>query len=162
MKLKCCFLLLVLLFGLSGLASDLYSGERGEDPSEALVRKIAKDLRCAVCQNQSVYESNSDLAKDMLVVIRDKVRAGESEVTIRDYFFQRYGDYIYLEPTTAGSNKILWLTPLVGFVLGVLGLWGAIAHWKRSPVVPEGTDAEEGVDPAVKARIQQALDRMEV
>ncbi|MBF0165783.1 MAG: cytochrome c-type biogenesis protein CcmH, partial [Magnetococcales bacterium] len=67
---------------------------RNEDPTEAMVRQIAKDLRCAVCQNQSVYESNSELAKDMLKLIRDKVAAGEKEPAIRDYFHQRYGDYI--------------------------------------------------------------------
>lgn len=152
-------LLWVLLIGLLWCAP-LHSTERDEDPSEALVRKIARDLRCAVCQNQSVYESNSDLAKDMLVVIRDKVRAGEPEAAIRDYFFQRYGDYIYLEPTGEGVNKILWLAPFVGLLIGFMGLWAAIAHWKRPPVMPEGGETE--LSPEVKARIQKALDRMQV
>ncbi|MBF0161738.1 MAG: cytochrome c-type biogenesis protein CcmH [Magnetococcales bacterium] len=134
--------------------------QREEDPSEAMVRKIAKDLRCAVCQNQSVYESNSELAKDMLVVIRDKVRAGEEEARIRDYFFQRYGDYIYLEPTGEGKNKILWWVPVLGLSMGGVGLWFALTRWKRS-LAPTETGSPE-VTEAVKTRIQQALDRVEV
>lgn len=152
-------LLWVILIGLLWCAP-LHSADRDEDPSEALVRKIAKDLRCAVCQNQSVYESNSDLAKDMLVVIRDKVQAGEPEAAIRDYFFQRYGDYIYLEPTGDGVNKILWLGPFVGLLIGIMGLWAAIAHWRRPPVAPE--EGEPELTQEVKARIQKALDHVQV
>ncbi len=151
---------LALLVGLLWLVPSAHAVQQNEDPSEALVRKIAKDLRCAVCQNQSVYESNSDLAKDMLVVIRDKVQAGEAEATIRDYFFQRYGDYIYLEPTGTGKNRLLWWAPFVGLLIGVAGLWTAIARWRRPSATPEGTEPE--VSSEVKTRIQKALDRMEV
>lgn len=149
-----------LLVGLLCCATLSQAVQREEDPSEAMVRQIAKDLRCAVCQNQSVYESNSDLAKDMLRIIRDRVRAGEEESTIRDYFFQRYGDYIYLEPTQAGKNKILWWIPGLGLLLGGLGLWFALTRWRSSPVPTGGSNPE--VTAAVKTRIQQAVDRMEV
>ncbi|MBF0283355.1 MAG: cytochrome c-type biogenesis protein CcmH [Magnetococcales bacterium] len=115
------------------------AAERGEEPSEELVRRIAKDLRCAVCQNQSVYESNSDLAKDMLGVIRDKVRAGETEPAIRDYFLQRYGDYIYLEPLKSGGNWILWAGPFLGLLIGGGVLWKALRRWRR----PAETGAAE-------------------
>ncbi len=155
-------LLFALLLAVPGLAT-----EREEDPSEAMVRKIAKDLRCAVCQNQSVYESNSNLAKDMLGVIRDKVRAGDSEASIRDYFFQRYGDYIYLEPTRRGMNWLLWAGPFIGLALGAWALWAAFGHWKRNrstatPIAPDPTPTDVGRDDPLRERIQKELDRVDI
>ncbi|MBF0185506.1 MAG: cytochrome c-type biogenesis protein CcmH [Magnetococcales bacterium] len=152
---------LFLLLSLLG-SPPLAASNRNEDPSEALVRKIARDLRCAVCQNQSVYESNSDLAKDMLVVIRDKVQAGETETAIRDYFFQRYGDYIYLEPTAEGKNKILWWAPFLGLLIGVIALWRAILHW-RTPTSRDNTAAESTpLSPEMAQRIRRDLEKTEV
>ncbi|MEO5334890.1 MAG: cytochrome c-type biogenesis protein CcmH [Magnetococcus sp. YQC-5] len=132
---------------------------RQEDPTEAMVRNIAKDLRCAVCQNQSVYESNSDLAKDMLSIIRDKVQAGEQETTIRDYFFQRYGDYIYLEPTKGGMNWLLWGGPFVGLGVGAWALLIAMRKW-RARSVQQNQEVMPVADEAMKKRIQQELDQV--
>ncbi|MBF0615115.1 MAG: cytochrome c-type biogenesis protein CcmH [Magnetococcales bacterium] len=134
---------------------------RGEDPTEAKVRQIAKELRCAVCQNQSVYESNSDLAKDMLKLIRDKVSAGESEPQIRDYFFQRYGDYIYLEPTTGGMNKVLWGAPFIGLAIGAVALWSAMRRWRAKAMEESRSDSTRvETDPNLQARIRQELDQV--
>ncbi|WP_130471959.1 cytochrome c-type biogenesis protein [Candidatus Magnetaquicoccus inordinatus] len=154
------FALLSLLLALL-LAAPLYSSTRNEEASEAMVRKIARDLRCAVCQNQSVYESNSDLAKDMLQIIRDKVQAGEAEHAIRDYFFQRYGDYIYLEPTTEGKNKILWWAPFVGLLLGAIALWRAILRW-RTPQKESSLGNPSLLTPEMQQRINQDLDRTQL
>ncbi|MBF0194622.1 MAG: cytochrome c-type biogenesis protein CcmH [Magnetococcales bacterium] len=140
--------------------SPLAAKNLNEDPSEALVRTIAKDLRCAVCQNQSVYESNSDLAKDMLEVIRDKVKAGEKEATIRDYFFQRYGDYIYLEPTKSGMNMLLWFGPIIGLIIGALALISAFKKWKKNSVKTEKSKKED--DKKMQARIDEELKNIEV
>ncbi|MBF0263212.1 MAG: cytochrome c-type biogenesis protein CcmH [Magnetococcales bacterium] len=136
---------------------------RNEDPTEAMVRQIAKDLRCAVCQNQSVYESNSELAKDMLKLIRDKVTAGEKEPAIRDYFHQRYGDYIYLEPTGQGMNALLWSAPFLGLGLGGYALWLAMRRWRAQAVMTEKTASQTPPptpDAAMQSRIQQELERM--
>lgn len=140
----------------------IQGGERSEDPSEFLVRKIARDLRCAVCQNQSVYESNSDLARDMLVIVREKVRAGEPEASIRHYFFERYGDYIYLEPTQDGKNWVLWLAPFFGLLVGGAALWMALTRWKRETVTPDVSVADAVETQEVKDRIQKALDRVQL
>ncbi len=149
--------LLLLLLPLSLLAES-----RNELPTEAMVRTIAKDLRCAVCQNQSVYESNSDLAKDMLRIIRTKVAAGESEATIRDYFFQRYGDYIYLEPTTKGMNWLLWGGPFAGLLLGGWALWSAMGRWRKQTLEQnqQQTPLPTTTDETMKKRIQQELDQV--
>lgn len=143
-------------------ANPTQCGERIEDPSEFMVRKIARDLRCAVCQNQSVYESNSDLAKDMLAIIREKVRAGEPETSIRHYFFERYGDYIYLEPTQDGKNWVLWLAPFLGLLIGGAALWIAISRWKQESPIAEVTTTSNVQSQEAKARIQKELDRIQV
>jgi cytochrome c-type biogenesis protein CcmH len=148
-------LLLVLSTPTPGLANKL-----AEDPSEALVRTIAKELRCAVCQNQSVYESNSDLAKDMLGVIRDKVNAGEDEAAIRDYFFQRYGDYIYLEPTKKGMNLLLWFGPLAGLLIGGLALVSAFKKWQKRSQTTQKPVVEGSKE--MQARIEKELKDVEI
>lgn len=84
-----------------------------EDPLERQVLEIAKDLRCAVCQNQPVAESNADLAKDMRAVIREQLRAGKSRAQIMDYFVQRYGDFVLLKPPLERAGLPLWLAPPV-------------------------------------------------
>ena len=153
---------LLALFTLAFVASisPLHAGKLNEDPSEAMVRNIAKDLRCAVCQNQSVYESNSDLAKDMLGVIREKVNAGETEAAIRDYFFQRYGDYIYLEPTKKGMNMLLWFGPLIGLIIGALALLSAFKKWQKRST--EVTKPEIKEDQEMHARIEKELKDIEI
>jgi cytochrome c-type biogenesis protein CcmH len=147
------------LFLLLTAISPLNAASLDEDPSEALVRVIAKDLRCAVCQNQSVYESNSDLAKDMLEIIREKVNAGESEAVIRDYFFQRYGDYIYLEPTKKGMNLLLWFGPLAGLLIGGFALLAAFKKWHKNSA-PEKPKAAINKD--MQDRIAKELKDIEV
>ncbi|MEK7759553.1 MAG: cytochrome c-type biogenesis protein, partial [Pseudomonadota bacterium] len=67
-----------------------------EDPLDRAVLEIAKDLRCTVCQNQPVAESNADLAKDMRQIIREQLVAGKSRAEIVDYFVARYGDYVLM------------------------------------------------------------------
>jgi cytochrome c-type biogenesis protein CcmH len=153
-------LALLLTILLMATSSPLLAANLNEDPSESLVRVIAKDLRCAVCQNQSVYESNSDLAKDMLGVIRDKVKAGESEAAIRDYFFQRYGDYIYLEPTKKGLNLLLWFGPLLGLLIGAVALLSAFKKWRRRSIEAEKPKSDESKE--MQARIEKELKEIEI
>lgn len=151
------FLLFVSVYYLV-LPGFAFANEQKEDPTEASVRTIAKSLRCAVCQNQSVYESNSDLAKDMLGVIRTKVAQGETESTIRDYFFQRYGDYIYLEPTTEGSNRVLWIGPFVALMMGGIALLVALKKWRQSPPTPSVLVKTD----AFHQRLQDEMKKMDV
>lgn len=149
---------LLLLWMATALTSAMAS-ELREDPTEQLTRKIGKDLRCAVCQNQSVYDSNSDLAKDMLNIIREKVVAGENEAAIRDYFHQRYGDYIYLEPTRQGGNWLLWAGPFLGLLLGGWALWAALRRWRRqTPAAPRETTLPPS---SAAERIKKEMDQIQ-
>jgi cytochrome c-type biogenesis protein CcmH len=94
-----------------------------EDPLEREVLEISKTLRCAVCQNQPVSESNSDLAKDMRQIIREQLVAGKSREQIVQYFVERYGDYVLMKPPTERAGLLLWIAPLVLFVILAVAGW---------------------------------------
>lgn len=86
------------------------------------VREISYLLMCPVCQGQSVAESNSDLAKDMRSIIRQKLEAGESKEEIINYFKNRYGESILGYPPVKGVNLLLWILPALGLVFGGIGI----------------------------------------
>jgi cytochrome c-type biogenesis protein CcmH len=87
----------------------------------ARAEKIASEIRCVVCQNQSVMESEAELAKVMRRVIEDRIAAGDSDTEVRAYLVARYGEAVLLRPTAEGANLILWAAPALVFVLG--GIW---------------------------------------
>ena len=80
---------------------------------------LAAELRCAVCQNQSVAESQSDLAKNMRQVIEERLLRGESDDAIKEYFVARYGNYVLMRPPRAGTGLAVWLGPPMLLLLGV-------------------------------------------
>ncbi|HEX9535109.1 MAG TPA: cytochrome c-type biogenesis protein [Stellaceae bacterium] len=93
--------------------------ERLADPAlEARARALSQELRCLVCQNQSIDESNADLAHDLRVLLRQRLAAGDTDRQVLDYVVARYGVFVLLDPPFAPSTYLLWLTPPV-LVLGV-------------------------------------------
>ncbi|HSD96211.1 MAG TPA: cytochrome c-type biogenesis protein [Sulfuricaulis sp.] len=100
-----------------------------EDPLERQVLDIAKDLRCTVCQNQPVSESNADLAHDMRAIIREQLQAGKSRDEIVKYFVDRYGDYVLMKPPKRGSGAIVWAGPLALII--VVGASGFVFLRRR-------------------------------
>ena len=107
-----------------------------EDPLDRAVLEIAKDLRCAVCQNQPVAESNSDLAKDMRQLIREQLVAGKSRDEIVDYFVARYGDYVLMKPPTERAGLLLWIVPPVLLVTLALLSWVFLRQRSQAPPPP--------------------------
>lgn len=100
----------------------------GEDPRQRQMLEIAQKLRCAVCQNQSVAESNAELAQDMRRLIGEQLAAGRSEAEIVDYFRARYGDFVLMSPPRQGSGAPLWWAPLA--LLALAG-GGAFLYLRR-------------------------------
>lgn len=92
-----------------------------EDPAERQMLAIAAQLRCAVCQNESVAESHAQLAQDMRALIREQLAAGRSEAQILAWFHDRYGDYVLMRPPARGSGWLLWLGPSVLLAVGGTG-----------------------------------------
>lgn len=116
------------------LWSPVWAQSVQEDPLDRAVLEIARDLRCAVCQNQPISESNADLAKDMRQIIREQLQAGKSRTEIVDYFVTRYGDYVLMKPPTARSGLPLWLGPPLVVVVLVLLAWFFLRKRTHTPL----------------------------
>ena len=86
---------------------------------ELRARNISKNIRCLVCQNQSIDESNAPLAKDLRILIRDKIKKGNKDEDIYKFLTDRYGDFILLKPPLNSKNLILWLLPFVFLILSI-------------------------------------------
>jgi len=127
------------------LAVPLWSVEPDEildDPVlEERARALSQGLRCPVCQNESIDESHATLAKDLRIVVRERLVAGDSDAEVVDYIVARYGEFVLLRPDAQGANLILWLAA-PALLLVALGVgWGAI---RRRPVQDDTlTDAEK-------------------
>ncbi len=112
----------------------------GVEPEEMLADKkmeleariISKNIRCLVCQNQSIDESNAPLAKDLRILIRDELREGKSEEEIYKYLTDRYGDFILLKPAFNLSNILLWLLPLFFLILGLFIIWNKSRNFRNT------------------------------
>jgi len=102
-----------------------------DDPVlEARAREISKNLRCVVCQNQSIDESNADLARDLRILVRERLVAGDSDQEVIDFVVARYGDFVLLNPPMKGITYALWFGPF-GFA-GIAGLSGFFYFRQRS------------------------------
>ena len=94
-----------------------------DDPqAEAKAREIMKGIRCLVCQNQSIEDSNADLAKDLRQIVRERVAAGDGEKEVHDFLRARYGDWVLLKPPLKGRTLLLWIGPFLILALGATGL----------------------------------------
>ena len=115
-----------------------------DDPVlEQRARDVSKDLRCVVCQNESIDESNAEMARDMRILVRDRIRAGESNEEVMQYLVERYGDYVLLEPPFKPTTYVLWFGPAVILLVGV-ALAVAFARRKAAePASPVPLDASE-------------------
>jgi len=121
------------------------------DPAlEARARAISAELRCLVCQNQSIDDSDAELARDLRLLVRERLRAGDSDEAVVDYVVARYGEFVLLNPRWNARNILLWVTPVILLLGGgaaiVLTLRG------RRPAAMPPLTAEE------RARLHAMLD----
>jgi cytochrome c-type biogenesis protein CcmH len=138
--------LALLLFCLlaAGSAFAVEPGERLADPAlEARARAISAELRCLVCQNESIDDSDADLAHDLRVLVRERLTAGDRNAQVIDYIVARYGDYVLLRPPFKLSTLVLWLAPLGILALAAGGFMIAIRRRREAfPLPPPLTAAE--------------------
>ncbi|GEP55287.1 cytochrome c-type biogenesis protein [Reyranella soli] len=136
-----CVLILSLLISLPALAIE--PSEILSDPAlEARARALSRELRCVVCQNESVDDSPAEVAHDIRRAVRQRLVAGDTDRQVLDYMVARYGDYVLLKPPFKARTLVLWLgTPAV-LLLGMIGLW--FAAGRRSTAVGSAplSDAE--------------------
>ena len=111
-----------------------------KDPAlEARARIISQDLRCLVCQNQSIDDSNATLAKDLRVIVRERLTAGDSNEQVFAFVVSRYGNYVLLDPPLQANTILLWASP---FLMLAIALGVAFFYLKRRPELEDGIDLD--------------------
>src|SRR5215218_365615 len=132
-------LMAALLF--SGSAFAVQPDEVLKDPVlEKRARTISAGLRCLVCQNQSIDDSDAQLAKDLRLLVRERLVAGDTNDEVENFLVQRYGEFVLLKPTFGTHTLLLWLTPALVLVFGGIGAYAAM---RRRPRPAAALDAEE-------------------
>ncbi|MGK7754819.1 MULTISPECIES: cytochrome c-type biogenesis protein [unclassified Roseovarius] len=138
------------------LASPLWAVQPDEildDPAlEKRAREISSGLRCLVCRNESIDDSNADLARDLRLLVRERLVAGDSDEEVVEFVVDRYGEYVLLNPVASGSNLVLWLAGPVMLLLG--GLLAAVYIRGRAGAKPED---EAGLSAAEEARLREIM-----
>lgn len=137
-------LVLALLLAAAPAAAQ-HLDDRLADPAQELrARELSRELRCLVCQNQSIEDSNAPLARDLRRIVRERVALGEDDRTILDYLVSRYGEWVLLKPRFNMQTLFLWLGPLLFLLLGIIAV-GLLYRRQRRVAVSNAAplDAEE-------------------
>ena len=133
-------LLLVLVF--AGAAQAVKPDEVLQDPAlEARARALSEGLRCMVCQNQSIDESDADLARDLRILVRQRLVAGDADQQVMDYVVSRYGEFVLLKPRFDLRNALLWGTPALLLLVG--GVFIVLTARSRRPLATKSLSADE-------------------
>ena len=113
-----------------------------KDPAlEARARALSQTLRCMVCQNESIDESHAPLARDIRVLVRERIAAGDSDVAVREYLVARYGEFILLEPRFKPATALLWGLPILVLLIAAVKI--VIAFARRRAPAPAPLSAKE-------------------
>jgi cytochrome c-type biogenesis protein CcmH len=142
------FLLMVAILPAKAVQPD----EILSDPAlESRARALSEGLRCLVCQNQSIDDSNAPLARDLRILIRERLKAGDSDAQAIDFVVARYGDFVLLRPRFTPETWILWIGPFA-----LLLIAGTFLYLRRRR---GGNEAEKALAPEEEAALERALDR---
>ncbi|VAW18210.1 Cytochrome c heme lyase subunit CcmL [hydrothermal vent metagenome] len=142
MRLGAALAVLFLLF--AAPAGAVQPDEVLDDPVlEARARALSAGLRCLVCQNQSIDDSNAPLARDLRLLVRERLVAGDTDTQVIDYMVDRYGEFVLLKPRLSSQTLILWLAPPALFLLGGVVVFGVFRRRKRAPGEVVLSDGEE-------------------
>lgn len=143
----------IVLLVLAGPAFAVNPGEALDDPAlEARARAISAELRCLVCQNQSIDQSDADLAHELRLVVRERLVAGDTDTEVHDYVVARYGEFVLLRPVFALHTLLLWIAAPVLLIAGIAGVFVASRRRKTVAAVEPAT--------ALSAEERAALDSL--
>ncbi|MCJ8507604.1 cytochrome c-type biogenesis protein CcmH [Rhizobium lemnae] len=150
------FALLILLLLAPLPAYAVNPDEVLKDPKlEQRARDLSAQLRCMVCQNQSIDDSNAELAKDLRVLVRERITAGDSDEQVINYLVSRYGEFVLLKPRLSAQTIALWATPVVLFIIG------GVAVYRLSRRSRPATGAEKALTAEEQARLAELLRKEE-
>ncbi|MCV6637402.1 cytochrome c-type biogenesis protein [Candidatus Albibeggiatoa sp. nov. NOAA] len=144
-------LLFILLFPSISFAIDQNPMEFETPEQQERFWKLANELRCVVCQNQSVADSNAGIAQDVRDVVRDMILKGKTDDEIYEFLVERYSDYVLYNPPLKPKTYVLWIGPAILFFIALFGLLFAIRHHAKDTAKPETLTEEE------QQKVQQAL-----
>lgn len=124
-----------------------------EDPVlEERARDLSAQLRCMVCQNQSIDDSNAELARDLRVLVRERLVEGDSDKEVIDYVVDRYGEFVLLKPRFSLSNALLWSAPLILLLVGLLLAFTTLGSHRKSKAVALSKEEEERLERILQER----------
>jgi cytochrome c-type biogenesis protein CcmH len=142
-------LTLVATLLIGGMAHAVQPDEVLKDPVlEQRARQVSAGLRCLVCQNQSIDDSDAPLARDLRLLVRERLQAGDTDRQVEDYLVLRYGEFVLLKPAFGTHTLLLWLAPALVFLLGGIGAYTAL---RRRP---------QTAAPALDGKEQEALEAL--
>jgi len=140
--LKLLFLVLSFAFAFSLGAKE--AAPAADDPVlERRVQQLAEELRCLVCQNQTLADSHADLALDLKNRVREQLRAGKSEQEVLDFMVARYGDFVLYRPPLRATTALLWAGPFILLALALLGLAGFLRRKKKEEAEDASAEKDE-------------------
>jgi cytochrome c-type biogenesis protein CcmH len=122
---------------------------------ETRARSLSRELRCMVCQNQSIDDSDAPLARDLRILVRERLTAGDSDRQVLDFLIARYGDFVLLNPRVTSGTILLWLLPALVLLGGALALFGAARRQRRR--ARAGNKATDVLTPAEQLRLAQLI-----
>jgi cytochrome c-type biogenesis protein CcmH len=124
------------------------------DPAlETRARALSRELRCMVCQNQSIDDSDAPLARDLRILVRERLKSGDTDAQVLEFLTSRYGEFVLLRPSLSGHNVLLWLAPAVLLIAGCAGLILASRRRRVAPIDTAPLSADE------EHRIQDVINR---
>lgn len=124
---------------------------------EARARSLSKELRCMVCQNQSIDDSDAPLARDLRILVRERLQAGDSDRQVIDFLVARYGEFVLLRPRFSAHTALLWLGPAAILLIGAFGLFLVL---RRRRADADAAAAEQAkLTEAEEARLSEILQR---
>jgi len=124
-----------------------------DETLEARARALSRDLRCMVCQNQSIDDSDAPLARDLRILVRERLTAGDSDEQVMNFLVSRYGNFVLLKPPFEWHTAILWLTPALALLAGAIAVLAAVRRRRL------GISAPVPLSPEEERRLHEVLDK---
>jgi cytochrome c-type biogenesis protein CcmH len=150
---------LLLMLAFAGPAAAVNPDEVLDDPAlEARARELSLDLRCLVCQNQSIDDSNAELARDLRLLVRERLVAGDSNEEVINYVVSRYGEFVLLTPRFSVKTVLLWGAPVVILLIGA-GVMLINARGRDKMVASAGSSGLSQAEQAELAKVLEDRDR---
>lgn len=131
-----------------------------EDPAlEARARNLSLELRCLVCQNQSIDDSNAPLARDLRIIVRERLKAGDSDQEVLNFIVSRYGEFVLLRPPFNARTLLLWLTPALALLAALWLSYRAITAGRGPENFAHSASGAEALTPEEEAKLRRILEQ---